>query len=133
MAAYGLALFLQLPQGPVRVLHFRQKQVHIEPLQLLSETKVFPGGCGLLFQRLHLLFQLSQNIGDPDQVLFFILQLFLGNGLSPLEFYDPGGLIEQLSPLLRPPAQDLIDLALADDGIAFFSDSRIIKQLIDIL
>ena len=61
-----------------------------------------------------------------------ILQLFLGSGLPALEFYDSGRLVEELPAFLRLTAQDLVNLALSDDGIALLTDTGIIKQLIDI-
>ena len=43
----------------------------------------------------------DKNITYTDQILFLIFQLFLGNGLAALEFYDSGRLIKKLPPFLR--------------------------------
>ena len=48
------------------------------------------------------------------------------------EFDDTGRLIKEFSPLLRLAVQDLFDLPLTDQGIAFLADTRVVKKLLDI-
>ncbi len=80
-----------------------------------------------------MLLQLRQDVVDADQVLLLVLQLGLGRGLSALELHDSGGLVEELPALLRLAAQDFVDLALADDGVAFLADACVVEQLVHVL
>ena len=101
-------------------------------LQRLPLLQVFLRLFRLTLQRPQLLFQLRQDIVDAKKVLLLILQFFLCCLLPLFKFDDAGSLIKKLSCLLRLRAQDPVDLSLSDDGIAFFADTRIVKQLLHI-
>ncbi len=62
----------------------------------------------------------------------FIFQLLHRSGFPPFKLHDAGRLVEQLPALLGLAAQDLVDLALSDDGVSLLTDTGIIKQLIHI-
>ena len=50
-----------------------------------------------------------------------------------LQFHDAGRFVEQFSAVFRLVAQDPVDLALADDRIAFLADTGIIEQFLHVL
>ena len=49
--------------------------------------------------------------------------------LAALEASEPGGLLEQLAPLLRLGAEDLLDPALADDRVHAAAEPEVGEEL----
>ena len=126
-------LLLQLLQLGLDAGRLRQEGVGVAALQLLLQAQVLLGRLRLFRQGPHLLFQLRENVRHTHQVLLLILQLLLGHRLAALELHNARRLVEQLPALLRLSAENLVDLALADDGIPLFSDTGVVEQLVDIL
>ena len=87
----------------------------------------------LSFQRAYLSRQLRQNIIDTHQILLLIFQFFQCRCFSTLEFNNSGCLIKQFPAFLRFATQNLVNLSLTNNRIAFFTNTGIIKKLIDIL
>jgi len=45
---------------------------------------------------------------------------------------DPGGLLDVAAPLLRLGLQDLVELALPDDGVQLLAETGVRQQLLDV-
>ena len=112
---------------------FQKKNIDIQGFERFLFLQINLCFFRLLFQGLHLFFQFTQYITDTQQILLFILQLPLGGGLPSFKLHNAGGFVKKLSSFFRFSAEDFINLALADDGIAFLADTGIIKKLIHIL
>ena len=60
--AQGLHRLLQLLDALLVALGAHQEHVQVQDLQFIPQRKVLPGGLALLFQRLHALLQLAQDV-----------------------------------------------------------------------
>ena len=85
--------------------------------QLLMKFAVAPRLRGLALQRVHLLRDFFQNVGDARQVLPRRFQLGLRQALAGFEFGNAGGFFQNQAPVRRFRTEDLADAPLLDDGI----------------
>ena len=148
------ALFRQLRKRPLGFLHrvahlqkrlFRralllgqpsvaqQKQAHVQLLERVGQGQVFAGCIGLLFQRREMAFQLFQHVDHAHQVFIRALEAALGLLLARAEAADARRLLENGAAVLAALAQNIVDAALADDGIALLANAGIAEQVHDIL
>ena len=149
-----LALFRQLRKRPLGLLHrvahlqkrllrhalllgqpsvAQQKQAHVQLLERIGQGQVFTRRIGLLFERGEVAFQLVQHVHHAHQVLVRALEASLGLLLARAEAADARRLLEDGAPILAALAEDIVDAALTDDGIAFLAHARIAEQVHDVL
>ena len=70
----------------------------------------------------------------PDEYVALDLEMTgLRCILTAFKFYNTSRFIKKLSSFLRLSTQNLVNLTLTDNGIAFLSNTSIIKKLIDVL
>ena len=115
--------FIQIlqPDGDLQKTHLiPQQQILLRPFRLIP-------------QRLHLELQLADLVVDADQILLRPLQLPLRVLLAVAEFGDTGGLFKNLPALAAFGREDLIDLALANDGVALLAHAGVQEQFRHIL
>ena len=118
----GLALGVQLghPQGDLLLA------------QLLPQVQVFPGLMGLLPQGAPLELQFLQLVPDAHQVLLGALQFPLGLLLLVAAVGDPRRLLKDLPPLGALGGEDLVDAALADEGVPLLAQAGVHEELVHI-
>ena len=105
----------------------------LQPLQLVPQHQELSGPLTLLPQGLHLELQLGDLVVDPDQVLVRMDQLPLCLLLPVAVAGDAGGLLKDLPAVGRLDGQDLVNPALADDGVALPAQAGVHEQLVDVL
>ena len=121
----GAEIALQLPGLLLEGLQILQPHGDLQKAHLVPEDQIPLGLLRLVPQRLHLQLQLGDLVIDADQVLLRPLQLPLGLLLAVAELGDAGGLLEDLPALAALDRQDLVDLALADDGVALLAHAGV--------
>ena len=129
----GVEVRLQLPGARLQGVQILQPDGDLQKAQLIPEHQILPGLLRLLPQGLHLELQLGDLVVDADQILLRPLQLPLRLLLPVAELGDAGGLLEDLPPLPALGGEDLIDLALADDGVALPAHAGVQEQLRQVL
>ena len=87
----------------------------------------------LLLQRPDLLFNLADNIVQTHYVVLRIVKLAQRFLFAVAVFGDTGAFLEKIPPLFRFRIQNLIDFILTDDTHGIFAQSRISKQIVNIL
>ena len=85
--------------------------------QLIVKFAVAPRLGGLALQRVHLLRDFFQNVGDARQVLPRRFQLGFRQALAGFEFGNSGGFFQNQAPVRGFGTEDLADAPLLDDGI----------------
>ena len=116
-----------------RVLHVAYEEVRVGVHELVTDRQVLAGLLGLPLQRADLALELGEDVRHTREVRFLVAELLLGEGLPALELHDADGLIEEVTTLLRLTGEDLVDLALSDDGVAVLTDTGIVEKLVDVL
>ena len=116
-----------------RVLHVAHEEVRVGVHELVTDRQVLAGLLGLPLQRADLALELGEDVRHTREVRFLVAELLLGEGLPALELHDADGLIEEVTTLLRLTGEDLVDLALSDDGVAVLTDTGIVEKLVDVL
>ena len=129
----GPEVRLQLAGAGLQGVQILQPDGDLQQPQLVPQHQILPGLLRLLPQGVHLQLQLGDLVVDADQVLLRPLQLPLRLLLPVAEFGDAGGLLEDLPPLPALGGEDLVDLALADDGVALPAHAGVQKQLRHVL
>ena len=109
------------------------EQPDIQLLEAFAEGQIFPCHFGLLFQRHQMGFQLIQHIQHAHQIFVRMLEAVFRFLLAGTETVDACGFFKNDTPILTPLAEDFVDTALTDDGIAFLANARIPEQLNDVL
>ena len=128
-----LKIRLQLQPVRLQLLQVLQPDADLQGPQLIPEHQVFLGRLRLLAQGLHLQLQLCDLIVDAHQVLLCALELPLGLLLAVAVLADARRLLEYLPPIVAADGEDLIDLTLANDGIALPAHAGVHEQLIHVL
>ena len=105
---------------------------YIVIFQLFLQLQVLPGFSCLALQRKHLTLQFTDNVIDPRERTLLALELFAGSLAAFTETHDAGSLVEHLAAVVGFTVQDLFDLTLADDRIAFLTDTGVVKQFDDV-
>ena len=113
----------------VQLIH---PQGDLQPAELIPEEQEAFGLLGLGPEGLHLELQLIDLVVDPDQVLLGALQLALRLLLPVAVPGDAGGLLKDLPAVGALDGQDLINLALADNGIALPPQTGVHEQLVHV-
>ena len=115
-------LFVQLvtPQGD------------LQHLQFLPKGQVLLGGLRLGFQGLPLELQFFQLVGNAQKVFLGALQLSLGLFLLVAAVRDARCLLKNLPPLGALGGQDLVDLTLADEGVALLPQAGVHEEFVHI-
>ena len=112
---------------------FHKKHIDVVPLQFFFLLQVNLRCLCLFLQRPELFLQLSENIIDTNQILLLFFQLFQRHIFPSFKLYDTSRFIKEFSSFFRFTVQNLINLSLPDDRISFFTDTRIVEHLINIL
>ena len=107
-------------------------QRDLQPPELVPQDQEFFGLLRLGPERLHLELQLVDLVVDPDQVLLGALQLPLRLLLPVAVAGDAGGLLKDLPAVGALDGQDLVDLALADNGVALPAQAGVHEELVHI-
>ena len=100
--------------------------------QLIPQDQELFGLLALAPQGLHLELQLGNLVVNAQQVVVGALQLALGLLLAVTETGDTRRLLKDLPAVGGLDRQDLVDAALADEGIALPAQTGVHKQLVDI-
>ncbi len=87
----------------------------------------------LPLKRIQLLLDFGHDVSDTQKILLRRFQLTKRFGLLFFVTHDAGGLLDQLTPVLRRRIQDLIDLPLGNHRVPFASRARIEQQTANIL
>ena len=101
--------------------------------QFLRVFAEFGGFRGLAADGIQLRLDLAHDVGQPQQVLGYPLQLPLGIDLSGFETADARGFFEHLAAIDVGGLQELIDATLFDDAVRRRSGSRPQKQIANVL
>ena len=123
----------ELDGAGAQLLQLLQPHRDLQPPQLVAQDEELLGLFRLQPQRLHLQLQLVYLVVDAHQVLLGALQLALGLLLAVAEAGDARRLLKDLPPVGGTHREDLVDLALADDGVALPAQARVHEQLVDVL
>ncbi len=83
-------------------------------------------------KRAQALLDLGLEVARPLDVLRHPGELQLGAVPAPLEAAEPGGLLDELAPLLGLRAENLLDAALADDRPHLAAEAHVREQLDEI-
>ena len=124
-------LRLALPPGEPSVA--QQKQPHVDLAQRVGQSQVFPRRVRLLLQRRQMALQLLKHVQHPHEVLVRALQPSLGLLLARAEAADARRLLKDGAAVLAALAEDVVDAALADDGIALLAHAGVAEQVHDVL
>jgi hypothetical protein len=122
---HGFHLLFQLFRFIERVGDFQRLQI---VLDFLVRT-------GLADRRLdfvHLLFRQSNNVGQTIQIHLGAVQPAKGFLAPGLILRDPRGFFKKLPALLRLRRQNIFHPPLLNNGIAFFSNTRIEEEFLNI-
>ena len=122
----------QLDAAGSQLLQLFQPQGNLQPPQLVPHHQILLGLLRLHPQGLHLKFQLADFVVDAHQVFLGALELPLRLLLAVAVLGDARRLFKDLTPVRALHRQNLVDLALSDDGVALPAQTGIHKQLIDI-
>src|SRR5690348_8980681 len=87
---------------------------------------------GLPLERVRLLGDFLEDVGDPRQVEARGLEPCFGQALARLEFRDPGGLLDDRPPVRWLGTQNLSDSPLFDDGVRFRAEACAQKEVLDV-
>ena len=87
---------------------------------------------GLALERADLALDLAHDVADPNEVGLGVFQFAQSLFFLGLELGDASGLLEYRPPILRPAAQDQVDLALFHDRVTAAPDSGVHEQLMDV-
>jgi len=109
------------------------KGADLQAAQLVRELAVAPGVGGLALQVRQPAPDFAQDVLHALQVLVRVLHAALGLGPARLVLGDARGLLKDVAPLLALDGEDLVDAALADEGIALLADARVAQQVDDVL
>ena len=74
----------------------------------------------------------GENVLDADKVGFFGFKFFGSGFFAMLEFDNTGGFVKKLTAVFGLAGQNLVNLTLTDDGIAFFTYTGIVEKFVDI-
>ena len=129
----GTEVRLQLPGGSLETFQVREPDGDLQQPQFIPEDEVALGSLRLLPQGLHLELQLRDLVVDAQEVFLRPLQLALGLLLPVAVLGDAGGLLKDLPPVAALGGEDLVDLPLADDGVALLAHAGIQKELRHVL
>ena len=110
-----------------------QPDRHLQSLQFLPEHQEFLRLFRLDAQGLHLEFQLVNFVVDAHKVFICAFQLALRLLLPVAEAGDARSLLKDLPAVGALDGQNLVDLALADDGVSLPAQAGVHEQLVDIL
>ena len=121
-----------LDGGGAHPLQLLQPEGDLQPAHLIPQEQKAPGFFRLLAEGPHLELQLVDLVPDAHQVLLGPLQAALGLLLPVAEAGDARGLLKDLPAVGAFDREDLVDLALADDGVALPSQSGVHKELVHV-
>ena len=126
-------LRVQLGQTFLGFVGADKKQVQVQHLQLCGQLDIDPGVPGLLLEGAQLPGEFFQNIVNAGGVFQRPLQLLVSFFLPGLELDDAGGFLKDLTAILAAAGENLVDTALADDGVALLADAGIAEEVDDVL
>ena len=129
----GGTVRLQLLDAGFQGIQILQPHGDLQQAQLVPQDQKLFCLLRLVPQGFHLQFQFGYLVVDADQVLLGPLQLPLGLLFPVAELGDAGSLLEYLPALAALGGQNLVDLALADDGIALPAHAGVHEQLHHVL
>ena len=130
LLADGVLVVGQGLDGPrPYVLQLLQPQGDLQPPQLVPQHQELPGLLALGAEGLHLELQLVDLVGDAHQVLLGALQFPLGLLLLVAAVGDPRRLLKDLPPLGALGGEDLVDAALADEGVPLLAQAGVHEEL----
>ena len=123
----------QLQRAGLERLQVLEPDGNLQHAQLVAQDEVFLRRLRLSAQRLDLQLQLGDLVVDAHEVFLRALELALGFLLAVAVFADARRLLKDLAALAALDGQDLVDLALSDDGIALAAHARVHEELVDVL
>ena len=100
--------------------------------QFIAQDQIAAGFLRLVAQRLHLQLQFGDFIVDTQQVFLRALELAFAVLLAVTELGNARRLFKHAAALGAFHAKQLVDLALADDGITLMAQARVHKQLVHV-
>ena len=130
---HGVCIGIYRVEALQCVLHVAYEEVRIGVHELVTDRQILAGLLRLPLQRADLALELGEDVRHTREVRFLVTELLLGEGLPALELHDADRLIEEVTTLLRLTGEDLVDLALSDDGVAVLTDTGIVEKLVDVL
>ena len=110
-----------------------KEEVHLKPLQFLLGPPIDDGLLLLLLQGADPALQFMEDVRDPLHILLGVFQLLLRLGSAHAISHDARRLLQCGTAIRGLVGQDLVHLALGDDGIAITTDARVPEQLQNIL
>ena len=124
-------LFYRFQLGQV-LLVLQKEKIDVSRLQGVSLLEEYLGLLRLSFQCRDLFLQFGEDIVDPDQILLLAGELLQGHILASLELDDSHRFVEEFPAVLGLVTEDLVDLPLAYDRVAFLADSGVVEKLVNI-
>ena len=129
----GAEVRLGLSGLDLQIVQILQPHGDLQKAQLIPEDQILFRLLRLVPQGLHLELQLRDLVVDPHQVLLGALQLPLGVLFPVAELGDAGGLLEDLPPVAAAGGENLVNPALADDGVALLAHAGVHEELRHVL
>ena len=117
----------------LRQLAVAPREQHLlPPTQLFAQPLVAARLRRLALERTALLFDLEDDVVDAGEVLLRRLELQLRGAAAGLVLRDARGLLDQLTTIRRPRAEDHPDLALLDDRVGLGAEPGVHHQFVDV-
>lgn len=108
-------------------------ELGFEVLEFGDELFVAAGFAGLALERTDLTFDLADEVGGPEEVLFRLIEFTEGFLLLAFEPGDAGGFFEDETAVFGFAAEDLGDVALGHDRVARLAHAGAGEELLDVL
>ena len=128
---------VQIHFGFLPVLSQFGKGIHpkgdLQHPQLIPQQQKLPGVLGLFLQRSYLAVELGDNVPDAHQIVLGGAEAALGFIAFIAVTGDAGGFLEDFPTLTAFDSQNLVDTALANDGVTLPAQAGIHQEFVHIL
>jgi hypothetical protein len=108
------------------------REMEAHRVELGDDAVVAPRGVGLSFEGPQLATDLTQQIGEAQEIALGRVEPALGLLLALAEFEDAGRLFDDRPAILGTRVEHGVELALPDDDVLLATDARIGQQLLDV-
>ncbi len=117
LAGQGFQLPLDLDDRRAQPAVLIGQQLDLQRARLLLKHLIGPRLTRLALERVQLFFHFGDDVADAQQILLGRVELPQRFRLLLLVADDPGGFLDQFTPVLRGGIQNLVDLPLGNHGV----------------